>query len=153
MVERRRIARTRIFAPAIVIPRQGSRAWDCFVRDITSLGARLEFPNAPVLPTNFELTFDCARTVRVCHLIWRMANEVGLLSRRSRPVVVCSSRPTKQIQIKVDDRAGRSSRVPLAMSLKGASFSLSGRIFRSFTKPFVTNKHFHFRPYPKTWAS
>jgi hypothetical protein len=78
MVERRRIARTRIFAPAIVISRGNSRACDCFVRDITSLGARLEFPNTPVLPANFELTFDCARTVRACHLIWHIANEVGV---------------------------------------------------------------------------
>jgi hypothetical protein len=51
---------------------------DCFVRDITSLGARLEFPGPPVLPANFGLTFDNARTVRACHLIWRIANEVGV---------------------------------------------------------------------------
>jgi len=78
MIERRRIARTRIFAPAIVIASREKLALDCMVRDITSLGARLEFPNAPVLPTDFRLTFDSGRTLRGCHLIWRIANEVGV---------------------------------------------------------------------------
>jgi hypothetical protein len=78
MVERRRIARTRIFAPAIVIPSQGSLLRDCSVRDITSLGARLEFADAPVLPTDFALSFDSARTLRRCNLIWRIANEAGV---------------------------------------------------------------------------
>ncbi len=78
MLEQRRIARTCIFAPAIVIPNRGSFVWDCLVRDITSLGARLEFPSAPVLPTDFDLTFDTARTLRACHLVWRIANEVGV---------------------------------------------------------------------------
>jgi hypothetical protein len=77
MVDRRRIARTRISAPALVIPDRGSLVWKCCVRDITSLGARLEFPDAPVLPTDFNLTFD-AKTLRLCRLKWRNANEVGV---------------------------------------------------------------------------
>ena len=51
--------------------------WRCRVRDITSLGARLEFPDAPVLPTDFNLTFD-VKTLRMCRLKWRIANEVGV---------------------------------------------------------------------------
>jgi hypothetical protein len=77
MVDRRRIARTRISAPALVIPNRGSMVWRCRVCDITSLGARLEFPAAPVLPTDFNLTFD-AKTLRWCRLKWRIANEVGV---------------------------------------------------------------------------
>ena len=77
MVDRRRIARTRISAPALVIADGGSLVWRCCVRDITSLGARLEFPDAPVLPTDFNLTFD-AKTLRRCRLKWRIANEVGV---------------------------------------------------------------------------
>jgi hypothetical protein len=37
--------------------------WRCCVRDITSLGARLEFQDAPALLTDFNLTFD-AKVVR-----------------------------------------------------------------------------------------
>jgi hypothetical protein len=96
MVERRRIARTRIFAPAIVIPSQGSLLRDCSVRDITSLGARLEFAETPVLPTDFALTFDCARTLRRCRLVWRIANEVGVTFESLKPPKIQSlSRPTK----------------------------------------------------------
>jgi hypothetical protein len=37
---------------------------------------RLEFQEAPVLPTDFNLTFD-AKTLRWCHLKWRTGNKVG----------------------------------------------------------------------------
>ena len=63
MVDRRQIARTRISAPALVIANGGSFVWRLCVRDITSLGARLEFTDAPVLPTDFNLTFD-GKTLR-----------------------------------------------------------------------------------------
>jgi hypothetical protein len=83
MVDKRRIARTRISTPAVVIADEGSLVWKCFVRDITSLGARLEFQDAPVLPTAFNLTFD-GKTLRRCHLKWRIANEVGVSFQRPR---------------------------------------------------------------------
>ena len=51
--------------------------WRCHVRDVTSFGARLEFADAPILPTDFNLTFD-ATTLRFCRLKWRIANEVGV---------------------------------------------------------------------------
>jgi hypothetical protein len=56
--------------------------WSCFVRDITSLGARFEFQDAPLL-TVFNLTFD-GKTLRRCHLKWRIANEVGVSFQRPR---------------------------------------------------------------------
>jgi hypothetical protein len=48
MVERRRVKRTRILAPAAIIQDGSLGGWGCFVRDITALGARLEIPNAPI---------------------------------------------------------------------------------------------------------
>ena len=56
MLERRRLARTRVFAPAMVIPDHGSL--NCVVRDITSFGARLEFENAAAISNEFDLSFD-----------------------------------------------------------------------------------------------
>jgi len=44
-------------------------------------GARLEFSDASVLPTDFNLTFD-AKTLRWCQLKWRVANEVGMSFQR-----------------------------------------------------------------------
>ena len=70
---------------ALVIANKGSLVWKCFVRDITSLGARLEFQDAPALPTAFNLTFD-GKTLRRCHVKWRIANEVGVsFNARKRP--------------------------------------------------------------------
>jgi hypothetical protein len=83
MADKRRIARTRISTAAIVVADEGLLVWKCFVRDITSLGARLEFQDAPVLPTAFNLTFD-GKTLRRCHLKWRIANEVGVSFQRPR---------------------------------------------------------------------
>jgi len=77
MVDRRQRARTRISALALVVPNIGPLVWRCYVRDITSLGARLEFPDALVVPTEFDLTFD-AKTLRRCQIKWRIANEVGV---------------------------------------------------------------------------
>ena len=76
MLERRRLARTRVFAPAMVIPDHGWRK--CVVRDITSFGARLEFENAAAIPNEFDLSFDSARTLRSCQSVWRTAHEMGV---------------------------------------------------------------------------
>ena len=78
MLERRRITRTRIFAPAIIIPSRLSLACECIVRDITSFGALLEFQETAVLPNVFDLTFNSARTLRACHIVWRTPNEMGV---------------------------------------------------------------------------
>ncbi len=76
MLERRRFPRTRIFAPALVIPRRGS--FDCVVLDITSFGARLEFHGEAIIPTDFDLTFDSAKTLRACQVVWRATNGIGV---------------------------------------------------------------------------
>jgi hypothetical protein len=77
MLERRRLPRTRIFAPAKVIPGP-SLGCVCVVRNITSLGALLEFQSIAVLPIVFELTFDSARTLRFCRMVWRTKTKIGL---------------------------------------------------------------------------
>ena len=78
MLERRRVPRTRISASAKVLVVKSPRAYDCAVRDISSLGARLEFSEAAKVPNIFELTFDHARTLRVCHVAWRTGTELGV---------------------------------------------------------------------------
>jgi hypothetical protein len=68
MPDRRRVPRTRIRVAAKVIAGHPPRTYDCLVVDISSLGARVESPYADVLPSSFELTFDSARTLRLCHV-------------------------------------------------------------------------------------
>jgi hypothetical protein len=78
MIERRRVARTRVSTFAKVLVAKSPGAYDCTVRDISSLGARLEFSNATMVPNIFELTFDHAKTLRVCHVAWRTRTELGV---------------------------------------------------------------------------
>jgi hypothetical protein len=77
MLERRRLPRTRILAPAKVIP-GWSLGCGCVVRNITSLGALLEFRSVAVLPIVFELTFDSARTLQFCKIAWRTRTKIGV---------------------------------------------------------------------------
>jgi len=78
MVDRRRVPRTRISAPARVLVVKAPCAYDCTVRDISSLGARIAFSGAAMMPNIFELTFDHAKTLRVCHVVWRTGTELGV---------------------------------------------------------------------------
>jgi len=55
-----------------------SHTYDCLVRDISTLGARLEFTTTASLPDRFELAFEKARTLRVCRVAWRTNTQVGV---------------------------------------------------------------------------
>jgi hypothetical protein len=55
-----------------------SQTYDCLVRDISTLGARLEFTTTASLPDRFELAFEKAQTVRVCRVAWRTNTQVGV---------------------------------------------------------------------------
>jgi hypothetical protein len=76
MPERRRVRRTNVFKSAKIISMQSSR--DCIVRDISTLGARLALISTAYVPDNFDLTFDAARTLRGCRVVWRTETQVGV---------------------------------------------------------------------------
>jgi hypothetical protein len=78
MLERRRIPRTRTVTAAKALTQHHPFPYGCSVRDVSSLGARLEFRTTATLPNIFELTFDAGRTLRICHVIWRTTTEVGV---------------------------------------------------------------------------
>jgi hypothetical protein len=50
----------------------------CTVRDVTNLGAGIRAQNLQIIPLNFALSFDNFRTVRMCRLIWRQAEFLGV---------------------------------------------------------------------------
>jgi hypothetical protein len=87
MLERRRLTRTRALTAAKIIASPHSRLYDCLVRDISTFGAGLEILGAVTLPGIFELTFDSARTLRVCRLIWRDSECMGVQFSAPKPVV------------------------------------------------------------------
>jgi hypothetical protein len=71
MNERRSIGRTKIVKDALLFFGEQSGVRSCAVTDITNAGACIHLRDLPVLPLNFELSFDKFRTSRKCLLIWR----------------------------------------------------------------------------------
>lgn len=51
---------------------------DCIVHDISAAGARLTMASTRSIPDTFDLSFDGARTLRPCRVVWRTAGEIGL---------------------------------------------------------------------------
>jgi hypothetical protein len=76
MQERRRIHRTQVFKAAKLFGH--ACAVDCVVRDISALGARLVLMSTAAVPGEFDLSFDSARTLRACRVIWRSPMEIGV---------------------------------------------------------------------------
>jgi hypothetical protein len=76
MQECRRYPRTRIFKAAKVFGQ--AQLADCVVRDITACGARLVMVSTRSVSDKFDLSFDGARTLRACRVIWRTATDIGL---------------------------------------------------------------------------
>jgi hypothetical protein len=71
MHERRSIGRTKIAKSALLFFSGQTGVRSCAVTDITNVGACFHMRGLPVLPLNFELSFDNFRTSRKCLLIWR----------------------------------------------------------------------------------
>lgn len=78
MRERRKLARAQVQAAAQLIIDIDSVV-ACTVRDLTSAGAGIETAHVlPVFPHQIALTFDHARTLRHCRLVWQNQNRLGL---------------------------------------------------------------------------
>jgi len=68
----RRSPRTRASTAARII------VGHCSVRNISTLGAQLEFKSTNTISSIFALTFDAGRTLRACHVIWRTDAAMGI---------------------------------------------------------------------------
>src|ERR1700687_1846487 len=78
MNDRRSTARTRIDKGALLFFSGQIGVRSCCVTDITNVGAGIRTEDLPVLPPNFELSFDNFRTVRKCRMIWRDGDSLGV---------------------------------------------------------------------------
>ena len=76
--ERRLIGRTRIDRGALLFFTAQSGVRSCVVRDVTNVGAGIRTRDLPLVPLNFDLSFDNFRTIRRCRLIWRESDFIGL---------------------------------------------------------------------------
>jgi hypothetical protein len=76
--ERRAIGRTRINRGVLMHFVGFDGVYGCCVRDVTNLGAAIRLNGLSIIPSEFSISFDNFRTKRLCHLIWRDGDNVGV---------------------------------------------------------------------------
>jgi hypothetical protein len=77
--DRRSIGRTKISKAASLFFSEKTGVHSCIVRDITNLGAGIRTEqDLKIVPLDFALSFDNFRTVRMCRLIWRQGDFLGV---------------------------------------------------------------------------
>ena len=76
--DRRAAERKRTHRNALLsIPRLRG-VYSCGVRDLSDGGAGVRLNNLPLLPTEFNLSFDGFRTTLACRLVWRAGDLAGI---------------------------------------------------------------------------
>jgi hypothetical protein len=78
MDDKRQRTRTRVWKDAKLISEHDSEGRHCVVSDITNGGARVHLARTNRLPQIFSLTFDNFRSERICRVIWRTVDAVGV---------------------------------------------------------------------------
>jgi hypothetical protein len=76
--ERRSIGRTKILKGALLFFSEKTGVQSCTVRDVTNVGAGIRAQELTVVPLEFALSFDNFRTIRMCRLIWRQDDFLGV---------------------------------------------------------------------------
>jgi hypothetical protein len=76
--DRRNVGRTKVLRNAKIIAELRSPVIHCTVQNITSSGACLKIANTYGVPETFELTFEHGRTRRLCRVVWRTKDELGV---------------------------------------------------------------------------
>jgi hypothetical protein len=76
--ERRDVERRRVDRHALLsIPRL-TGVFSCGVRDLSDGGLGVRLTKLPLLPTEFNVSFDGFRTTLPCRLIWRNGDLAGI---------------------------------------------------------------------------
>jgi len=76
--DRRLVGRTRINRNALLFFSGQVSVFSCIVRDVTNSGAGIRIDRMPIIPIDFDLSFDNFRTIRRCRLIWRNTDLIGV---------------------------------------------------------------------------
>ena len=77
--DRRSIGRTKISKGALLFFSEKTGVHSCTVRDVTNLGAGVRTQDdLKIVPLDFALSFDNFRTIRMCRLIWRDGDFLGV---------------------------------------------------------------------------
>lgn len=73
MEPRRRVART-----ATIADQAALSPVPCVILDVSNSGARLDVPAQATVPQRFKLMIDCDGSERICDVIWRRENAIGV---------------------------------------------------------------------------
>ena len=76
MVETRAAPRVRVMKPAKI--EYGGDKYLCTVRDISTTGAALDFPDLIRIPNEFTLILPADGLRLLCRVVWRGAYRVGV---------------------------------------------------------------------------
>jgi hypothetical protein len=76
MVETRIAPRVRVMKPAKI--EYGGDKYLCTVRDISTTGAALDFPDLMRIPNEFTLILAEEGLKLLCHVVWRGGYRVGV---------------------------------------------------------------------------
>jgi len=77
-VERRAVSRTTINRDVLMFFTGQDCVHECCVRDVTNHGAGLRLNSVNIVPSEFGISFDRFHTMRLCRLIWRDGDFLGV---------------------------------------------------------------------------
>ena len=78
MEERRAVQRTKVLRNAKIILDHRAPVISCTVKNLSSKGACLSVASTYLLPDTFDLTFEHGRSRRLCRVIWRTSDKMGV---------------------------------------------------------------------------
>jgi hypothetical protein len=78
MSERRISPRQRSFLKGRIVFNGGQNSLDCLIRDMSSMGARLELSGSVTLPDRFDLYLPHRDETWRAHLQWRRDGQIGV---------------------------------------------------------------------------
>lgn len=76
--ERRAVGRTTINRDVLMFFTGQDRVHECCVCNVTNHGAGLRLNGVNIVPSEFGISFDGFRTMRLCRLIWRDGDFLGV---------------------------------------------------------------------------
>ena len=76
--ERRSVTRTIINRDALFFFGGQPAPLPCCIRNVTNIGAGIALSDATAVPFEFDISFDRFRSRRVCRLVWRRDDFVGV---------------------------------------------------------------------------
>ena len=77
-VERRAVGRTTINRDVLMFFTGQDRVQPCCVRDVTNLCACIRLNGLSIVPSEFGISFDSFRTMRLCRMVWRQGDFLGV---------------------------------------------------------------------------